>query len=1018
MLPDVTMEQRWGFLSPWCNVLLYRIHYRVLEEDYTDAWRPPSRALQVILPTRTGIYGEYRDEQVFQIEFQNTREALALLAAVAHVDLDAWRYLLSTYCGLDSIGPIESAEEDIPVRFVLLMERLAEVDLVQLCGTTQRRVVSEGYVNCMQRISALSGKLHPDKPGFDVEIPVRVIFNSSSQAPIQILESIQNAEKLIREEWESYNWSLENQPVENGQLRCSFHLEPMIGDFTALGCASDLAETMAQFVGENVWFSQLSLKASMEARPDHKTTLMSFRQMMAVIFDAARRSEELANTRYGTQLETFRTDSPLQLGNVVLECDSTLGPSEFESMFSAIVLTQTTKKLNIKMSPRVKNRTDRRHWWKWLAYGCFSERARTHSALQSLILTDIDDMSVEDMGDLSAVLSSEHPEEMLYGSAHGIKIQQDMMLWKKAPVQWLLTNEGQPRMECPPVKFSGAVPYVRTLSDDGKSDLVNVLIPGFGRCLVNREDLVPGQDQQPNGCSWGLKSLTLQFAEHSPLNCRGGLPHLLSACGSSLLFLTIDGPGGELDVNAILRSCPNLLELCLRKGGVRVLLNFSDFHARKKSVPKLRFKWHDVAGLTTDLSNMRNPFTKCLRRLSIGLINLDSFGSSKRGLNDPTINSYLDALLQMLAVNQTLEYLEVIVPSECPNYRDFFRIHHLRAINRGRKLSMTMKLAFLSIVAAKVQSSTHEHGKAMKRETWSRPTQCYLDSSVISNILGFATSPVFRQHLPQIKSTCKSVMTTEVAYQSEKRWGFLRSWTRALTGQLGNELCRLQSSPFKSKRFYIPAMPFNRSVMTQEGLKLLAAVAYVDHNAWKYLLLNHCGVKLGEPWEEDAEREVVVQFHLTMIKNDWNVQDLVQMCGIQQHDYLSREYSEALARIAANGNEIHSKICGVEIPVPIVVHFINPTGSERNLDDVLWHRDAGEKIQQDWVKRALPHVEAGAFRCTFVFEWAIKANLSRDPIRVDMNMAEKIEELIHTNVWFSVVSLEFNGFRNCEGGVR
>ncbi|KAL3664414.1 hypothetical protein V7S43_010737 [Phytophthora oleae] len=736
------MEQRWGFLSPWCNVLLYRIHHRVLEEDTSDAWRAPSCALQVILPTRAGIYGEYRDDQTFQIEFQNTREALALLAAVAHVDFDAWRYLLSTYCGLDSTGQIEAADADIPVRFVLLMERQAEMDLVQLCGITQRRIVSEGYVNCLQRIGALSGKLHPGKPGFDVEIPVRVIFSSSSQGSIQILESIQNAEKLIREQWESYNWSLENQPVENGHLRCSFLLEPMIGDLTAVGCAPDLAETMARFVGENVWFSQLSLKASMEARPDNRATLMSFRQMMAVVFDATRRSEELANTRYCTQLETFRADSPLQLGNIFLQCDSTLGPSEFESMFSAIVLTQTTKKLSLKMCPKAKNQTDRREWWKWLAYGCFSERARTHSVLESLILTDIDDMGVVDMGDFSVVLSSEHPEEVLYGSAHGVRVEQDMMLKKKAPVQWLLTNEGQPRVGYPPVRFSGAVPYVRTFSDDGKSELVNVLIPGFGRCLVNREDLVAVQDPQPNGCSWGLKSLTLRFAEHSPLNCRGGLPRLLSAGGSSLLFLTIDGPGEELDVNVILESCPNLLELSLRKGWIRVLLNFSDFHARKESVPKLRFKWQDVTGLTADLSNMHNPFTKCVRRLSI---RFEGFGSSKWVRHDPTINTYLDALLQMLAVNQTLEYLEVIVPSECHNYRDFFRIHHLRAINRGRKLSMGTKVAFLSVVAAKVQSLSRKKGKTVKREMRSRLTQCYLDRSVISNIFGFAMSPLFRQ---------------------------------------------------------------------------------------------------------------------------------------------------------------------------------------------------------------------------------------------------------------------------------
>ncbi|KAG1702320.1 hypothetical protein DVH05_010109 [Phytophthora capsici] len=346
-----------------------------------------------------------------------------------------------------------------------------------------------------------------------------------------------------------------------------------------------------------------------------------------------------------------------------------------------------------------------------------------------------------DMGDFSAVLSSAPPEEVLYRSVHGMRNEQDMMLRKKAPVHWSLTNKEQCRVGCPPVKFSGAVPYVRTFSDDGKHDLVNVLIPG---CLVNSEDLVAVQAQQPSNCSWGLTSLTLRFLEHSPLNCRDGLPRLLSACGSSLLFLTIDGPGDELDINAILKSCPNLLELSVRKGWIRVLLNFSDFHAGK-AVPKLWFKWQDVAGLSADLSNMYNPLSKCVRRLSIRMTNLEGYGSSKWVRNNSVIISCLDGLLQMLAVNQILEYLEVIVPSECHNFRDFFMIHHLRPINRGQKPTMGKKLAFLSIIAIKVQSLTHKKGSEMKREVQSRPTHCYLVRSVISNILGFATSPVFRE---------------------------------------------------------------------------------------------------------------------------------------------------------------------------------------------------------------------------------------------------------------------------------
>ncbi|KAG6958905.1 hypothetical protein JG688_00010319 [Phytophthora aleatoria] len=323
-MPDAVMEQRWGFLSPWCNVLLYHIHYRALDDDNDgDVWS----ALQVILPTRTDIYGEYKDDGTFQIEFQNTREALAVLAAVARVDYHAYKYLLTNHCGVD-VGKIENVEDKIQVHFVLLMEHHAETDLVQLCGVAQRRAISAGYFNSLQRIAAMDCHLKPDKPGFDIEIPVRVIFSSTTvfkanTGPVEILLSIQNAERLIHEEWESYNWSLENQPVDSGQLRCTFVLEPMIGDLGGLGCGPEIAETMAKFVGENVWFSQVSMRAEMDPQREERATLMPFRQTMAVVFDATRRSQELANTRYCSSFVAFHTTSPLQMGRVSKQAGGT-----------------------------------------------------------------------------------------------------------------------------------------------------------------------------------------------------------------------------------------------------------------------------------------------------------------------------------------------------------------------------------------------------------------------------------------------------------------------------------------------------------------------------------------------------------------------------------------------------------------------------------------------------------------------------------------------------------------------
>jgi hypothetical protein len=66
----------------------------------------PRRRLEVFLPTRGETWqlqGENpllsSNEEVLAC-FVKVREALALLAAVAHVDQEGWRYLLKTHCGV------------------------------------------------------------------------------------------------------------------------------------------------------------------------------------------------------------------------------------------------------------------------------------------------------------------------------------------------------------------------------------------------------------------------------------------------------------------------------------------------------------------------------------------------------------------------------------------------------------------------------------------------------------------------------------------------------------------------------------------------------------------------------------------------------------------------------------------------------------------------------------------------------------------------------------------------------
>ncbi|EGZ08162.1 hypothetical protein PHYSODRAFT_550024, partial [Phytophthora sojae] len=740
------LEQRWGFLAPWCSVLQYRVNFRALEDAPPDVWGAQSRALHVLLPRRAGLYGELKDEQSFQIEFQNTREALSLLAAVARVDHAAWKFLLLRYCGVDLGSPgDEIFETEIPVRFCVVIEPQGETDLIQLCGVNQRRYLSEGYVNTLARIAELGG-IAQNAEGVDLEIPVRVNFNTSTTnmtnkmtiEPIQNLVNIQAAEKIIREEWESYNWSLENQPVDAGMMRCTLVLEPMIADLRGFGCGNEIAETMARFVGENVWLSQLSLKAELTYEGNQDVALMSFRQMMAVVFDATRRSRELANTRYCSQ--TLACSDPLQMGTVSLHWESALDPSEVGAMFSALVLNQTARHLTIRMRMESNNRGNYKYWWKWVAYAFFSKRAQRCSALESLELAGIDDVDIEDVKVFSAVLAAQHPEEVICGCRRGRVAERDAELKQGSPVQWLLSRNDQPQSEPSIVKFGSTIPHVLTFGDDGESTWVNVLIPGFGHCLVQRSDLVFHPARKSGAIPTSLTSLTIRFGEvaHPRLN---GLPLLLSACGTSLRSLTIQGSAGEVDANMILQCCPKLRNLTLQKGWVIVELDLTEARTSKQQITMQSFKWEDVAALASELRNSNSSLARCVRRLSVRLTGMNQADNTRWANYGPVLASYLNALLEMLMANDYLEYFKITVPPQCHEYADYFRKHHNKRIRQGGNLSIETKVALLSVMLARTKTlPSLKKGRKTRRK---KPVRHSLH--VLTHMFEFAADRVLRQ---------------------------------------------------------------------------------------------------------------------------------------------------------------------------------------------------------------------------------------------------------------------------------
>ncbi|KAG1707078.1 hypothetical protein DVH05_026274 [Phytophthora capsici] len=242
-------------------------------------------------------------------------------------------------------------------------------------------------------------------------------------------------------------------------------------------------------------------------------------------------------------------------------------------------------------------------------------------------------------------------------------------------------------------------------------------------------------------------------------------------------------------------------------------------------------------------------------------------------------------------------------------------------------------------------------------------------------------------------------MSTTAAFM--QRWAFLEPWLNVLRIQGMN---RWQHSPFKPAKLYFRiTLPFvyEAAVMTLECLKLLSAVAYVDYNAWKKILLDDSSMTIGERWEQDTDNGSIVRFQLTIGKNRETVDALVRMCGVHQHDHPRQEYSEALARIAAMDTRHDANNRGVEIPVPVVAFFRKGVLPRKLLD----LRDAQKTLRCQWEDSPLPPVQPGGLRCTFVLS-EVNADLKEYEYHsIGFEVMMTMQQLIHDNVWFSRLSL-------------
>lgn len=277
-------------------------------------------------------------------------------------------------------------------------------------------------------------------------------------------------------------------------------------------------------------------------------------------------------------------------------------------------------------------------------------------------------MSAEDMRGFTNILESDHPEnEVCFGDLPAVIEDRDATLKAGSPFHWKFETNGQPILDVDDIVLESPIPSVRVFSDDGKSEWVNVLIPGFGRCHVERKNLEFTPSSTVPSTSCGLTSLEIRFVSvhrriisdpDEPASITSGLPRFLRMVGASLKSLTLAGPRMTVDVNEILQSCPVLEELSLCGVSVDVRFNFSEYRAKHEAIPVLNCDWENCLEVARYLSDVANPLVKCVRRVRVHLFNRRMTQMAQ----DESL-TLLRGLLRMLFLNCHLEYLDVRVPS-------------------------------------------------------------------------------------------------------------------------------------------------------------------------------------------------------------------------------------------------------------------------------------------------------------------------------------------------------------------
>ncbi|KAG3059689.1 hypothetical protein PI125_g25006 [Phytophthora idaei] len=281
---------------------------------------------------------------------------------------------------------------------------------------------------------------------------------------------------------------------------------------------------------------------------------------------------------------------------------------------------------------------------------------------------------------------------------------------------------------------SRAVRGVKILGNNTDNRWVDVLVPGFGKCQTRRSSLVQNDDSTAEAT--GGLSLVLSFVEDpdNELMCE-----FLGVIGGSLQDLTIRVSNFHIAMlERITVTCPRLREIAVCTSKIEARFQVRDKRLQNPIIvhPAAPVSFENTTDLVRSFSMTEHPFARAVRRLRVRILRNHGDGTVTSPLEE-----YCTALLGMLKMNRTLEYLDVMSStSQLVLALLFEKYRHEKLPVVQDELPVKSKLAFLSFMP----QHDRQDGSVSKRPRRSR-SLVDLDRNSMSLIFAFAATPVARK---------------------------------------------------------------------------------------------------------------------------------------------------------------------------------------------------------------------------------------------------------------------------------